>query len=436
MSGVRTGRHVAIVGPDFLPSSLPPALRIRLFATHLAEFGWRVTVVTVAPEFYEQRTDPAMSALLPASVDVVRTWAVPARLTRLLRFGDLGLRSVGPLWAALARLCRQRPVDLVFLPVPPFVPMVLGRLARARFGIPYVVDYIDPWLLEGPRAAPAGGPTLKRRLAAALARTLEPFTLRRVAHVVGVSPGTVGGVVARHRWLSREQATDIPYGGEPADFDHVRRHPRRNPVFTPGDGFLHASYVGAYTEALEGALRALLAGVRAAREDGLEGADRLRLHFVGTSYAAGARARPVTAIARQLGVETVVEERPERVAYLDALQVMLDSDALLIVGSDEPHYTPSKVFPSVLARRPVLALLHEACDAADLLERTGSGPVLRFKAGADLLRDPGTVAAALAQVLARREEIRPGVPSGFEPSTARAMTARLAAVFDRVAGGP
>jgi len=63
-------------------------------------------------------------------------------------------------------------------------------------------------------------------------------------------------------------------------------------------------------------------------------------------------------------------EQPRRIPYLASLQVMIDSHALLLVGSDEPHYTPSKVFPYVLAERPLLAVFHEDSSVVRILGET------------------------------------------------------------------
>ncbi len=70
-------RRVVIVGADFVPSSYPPALRIRFFAQHLPEFGWEPTVVTTDPRYYEWSVDVENERLLPGSLQVIRTPALP-----------------------------------------------------------------------------------------------------------------------------------------------------------------------------------------------------------------------------------------------------------------------------------------------------------------------------------------------------------------------
>ena len=42
----------------------------------------------------------------------------------------------------------------------------------------------------------------------------------------------------------------------------------------------------------------------------------------------------------------------------------LDAGAILLMGSSEPHYTASKLYPALLAERPILAVFHEASAVA------------------------------------------------------------------------
>ena len=71
-----------------------------------------------------------------------------------------------------------------------------------------------------------------------------------------------------------------------------------------------------------------------------------------------------------------MSEHPARLPYLEALQVLLDSTSVLVLGSDAPHYTASKVFPGILARRPLLAIFHRASSVVDILHRTRAGQVI------------------------------------------------------------
>ncbi len=206
-------KRVVIIGADFAPSSLHP-------------------------KHYEATVDPENENLLSPALEVIRTGAFAIRWTRKIGIGDIGMRSLWQHWRAIKRLCRERKIDLILIPVPPYVPMVLGRLAYARFGIPYVIDYIDPWVTEYYWKLPKALRPPKWLVSYWLSRALEPFALRRVSHITGVSKGTTDGVIDSYWWLSPEDATEIPYGAEAGDFDYLRQHPRATSIFDPDDGFV------------------------------------------------------------------------------------------------------------------------------------------------------------------------------------------------------
>ena len=117
-------KRVALIGADFAPSSLPPALRLRFFVSHLREFGWEPTVITTDSRHYDCPLDPEIECLLPEGVRVIRTPALPRSLTRLVGLGDLGARSMAYHWRVLRDLCRGGEVDLVFISVPAVLSVV------------------------------------------------------------------------------------------------------------------------------------------------------------------------------------------------------------------------------------------------------------------------------------------------------------------------
>ena len=158
---------------------------------------------------------------------------------------------------------------------------------------------------------------------------------------------------------------------------------------------------------------------------------RVRLHFVGTSYSTGEPC--VASIAREQGVEDLVEEHPQRVPYLDALQLLSDAHALLVIGSAEPHYTASKIFPYILARKPLLTVFHRDSSVIDIVENTQAGSVVSFNAGDPLSGKIGEIAQRVRELAALASGHEPRLQQqALEAYSTRAMTARLARVFDRV----
>lgn len=424
-------KKVAIVAPDFTPSSYPPALRVKFFAQHLAEFGWEPIVLTVNVDDYEWPVDSELNRLLPDDLRIIRNRALPLRLTRKLGVGDIGARSLVSQWRALARLCRAREVDLVFLSMPPYYPALLGRMAHVFFGIPYVIDYIDPWVYDDYPKRPRAERSFKRSVSHVLSAWLEPIALKHVGHLIGVSQATTHAVQQRYAWLTDLGATEIPYGAAEADFHYLRQHPRRNEFFTTNDGYYHLCYVGRGGSDMRPVLSALFESISDGVKNNPTLFNRLRMHFIGTSYAANATTDyQVLPIARDYGVEDIVAEHPERVSYLDALQLLIDADGLIVPGSNRSHYTASKIFPYILAHKPLLAIFHEQSTVVTIMRETNCGSVVTFDSESQLREKIPDITRELGCLL-RSNGAKPQTNwTAFEGYSTRSMTARLAHVFD------
>ena len=426
-------KTVAIIAPDFCPSSMPPALRSRFFTDHLREFGWDPVVIATAPEFYEWSIDPENERLLRGDYEIIRTAALRSSWTRKLGIGDLGLRSLWHNWRALSALVKRRHVDLLLITVPPFYPMLLGRLANMRFGLPYIIDFQDPYVTDYYKTVPPEQRPPKWRMARAVAGLVEPFSIRRAAHLVSVDAAYLRDMPERYDWISPADITGIQLGVEPADFDYLRAHPRKNSIFRRDDGLRHISYVGRGGPDMLPALRVLFRSVRHLAEVEPELMRPVRFHFVGTNYATGNMVRElVMPLARELSVERFVDEHPGRVAYLEAVQILLDSAALLVPGSTSSHYSASKLFPYILANRPLLPIFHAASSVVRILEETRAGAAIVFGDAASLDEAQPEVENRLRELLGLPLDAHPATDwKAFEPYTSRSVCAGLAAVFEQ-----
>jgi hypothetical protein len=423
-------RDVLIVAPSFTPASNPPTQRVRFFARHLPSFGWRPTILSVDPRFYEERADPDIDRLVPAGLEVLRAPALSPRWTRRLGVGDLGIRAYFPMKRVLRELCATRRPDLLFIPGPPWHTFLLGPAMKEEFGVPYVLDYLDPWVfaIANEEAWWSKAWWFKR-----MAVALEPRAVRGASHIVAVSDGTNEGVRRTYPELPREMFTGIPYGFEASDFEELRARPRANQYWDAGDDKLHWVYVGAMLPKGYETLTALFRALALVRDRRPRYYERLRLHFFGTTYDPKAPSKLVEPVARAIGVGDVVSEHPARVPYLDALDIVGRADAVLGLGSTERHYTASKVFPNILSRRPVLAIYHEASSVCDIMREARAGILVTY---GDEHRAEDRI-TEIADAIERIHE--PGVHDpahvswrSFEAYSAENMTRRLARQFDGV----
>jgi glycosyltransferase involved in cell wall biosynthesis len=433
-------RRVLMVSPHFPPDTSAGTHRVRLLAPHLLAFGWEPTVVTVDPTFYEGRLDPDLAGLVPPSLRVLRAPAWSPRFTRPFGLGDLGLRAL----TGLARLCRgllaRERFDALFITVYPTYPAVLGPRLKAQYKLPFVLDYQDPWVGawgEVVGGAADGSADLKSRLTRALAVRLEPRVVRHADALTAVSALTYEDVLARVPDARPRACAAIPLGYEVADVEAVRREPRPNPWFAADDGRIHVCYVGTVLPTGLPVLRAVLEALRALKQRSSPACARLRLHFLGTSNQRDpASPERVMPLARELGVTDMVNEVPPRLDYLDALNVQMQASAMLLMGSTEPHYTPSKVFPALLSGRPLVAVYHEQSSVVDLLRSPGVNA--RVTTFAD-----GSMAAVMPALASTFEQIamqplapsRPAPPAVIEPWSARSLAGRLGEILDTVARG-
>jgi hypothetical protein len=87
-----------------------------------------------------------------------------------------------------------------------------------------------------------------------------------------------------------------------------------------------------------------------------------------------------------------------------------------------------------VAARPLLAVFHEKSSVVTILKETQAGEVIEFGASRPVSATVEDIAGQLRNLLALPPNSRPPTRWGiFERYTAKAMTGRLAAVFDRVA---
>jgi hypothetical protein len=419
-------KRVALVAAHFTPSNLAAVHRARLWAQHLPEFGWEPTVVTAHHRHYEEALDWELDALVPASLRVIRTAAIPTKPLRLI--GDIGVRALPFHFSALARMCARREVDFVHVTIPSNFSAVLGRMLHARYGVPYGIDYIDPWVHEWPGSERRFS---KAWTSARMAEVLEPWAVRDASLITGVAPGYYEGMLERNPAVAERAVTAaMPYGGSERDFAAVRGDPRAPSLFDPHDGFFHVVYAGALLPRAMVVLERLLAGIALLRERQPQLAARLRLHFIGTGKSPNdTHGYNVLPLVERFALGEIVSEHPARMPYTEVLRHLIAASAILILGSTEAHYTPSKAFQAVMARRPVLALLHRASTAAEFLQRANAARVVTLDEHD--LPAASQLAAELAALIERDGESRPDVRwELLEQYSARSAARALAAGLD------
>ncbi|HUL53873.1 MAG TPA: hypothetical protein VLT83_10750 [Opitutaceae bacterium] len=374
-------KRLLIISPHWPPVNAPDHQRVRMSLPYYRQHGWEPVVLAVHPDDVAGPREPELEQTYPPDVRIVRCRALPLRWTRWVGLGNLGLRAWWSLWRAGSRLLQAEPFDLVLFSSTQFITFTLGSVWRRRFGVPYVIDLQDPWRTdsyERPGAPPPPGGR-KYLLARCLAFLLEAPTYRGAAGFISVSPRYLSDLARRYPWFRDKPKATIRFGVSAADFDHVRRHPPAGARLDRRAGMIHLLYTGAAGPILPHALNTLFDGFARYRAVQPERAARFRFHFVGTSYVAPGHGVPsILPVAERFGLTASVEEVPHRIGHLESLALLLQADALLLLGSSDPAYSPSKLYPYFLSGKPILGVVRADSHLEQLLQELSCAWLVTF----------------------------------------------------------
>jgi len=433
----RPGRRVLIVTPSFPPANMPDMQRVRMSLPHYSENGWEAIVLTVAIEQQEGIREDELLATIPPAANIHTCGAVPLACSRLLGLRNLGLRAWWHLLLAGGTIIRREKIDLIFFSNTHFVTFALGRIWRFLYRIPYVVDLQDPWRTDyyeqpGARKPPGGW---KYQVARIQARFLEGWSFRKLSGFISVSDRYITDLCARYPWFRQIPSVTIPFGTSEMDL-RVANAIHGATANTPAHDIqaIRLVYTGAAGPITPHAADVLLHALHSYRKRHPEKAARLRLEFHGTSYAPAGRAQhTILPLAREHGVEDLVFENPVRIGHLEALRLQAGADALLLAGSADPAYSPSKLYPYFLANRPILCLTRRNSVLAELVMSLNCAHLAYFEPN-----QPNN--EAIDSVCEFFEHSHEGFPAGTVPLRneelfrreylAPALTARQCALFD------
>lgn len=422
-------RRCLIVSPNFPPSTLAGVHRARHLGKHLRAHGWLPTILCVDPRYHVERLDPDLARLVPSEVEIICAGAIPVRFTRLFGIsGDIGLRGYWHLRAALAREMARVGTEVVLITGSPFYPMLMAGWIRRRWNVPVVLDFQDPWVSSAGAAATHWS---KARVAHRLAAVVEPRVVRNADFITSVSDRQNDEMAARYPWLDRDHMAGIPIGGDPEDFNALRNAVSDDQSEPNRVTF---SYVGTALPRAAPLLQVLFRSLGQLRHEKPRLAERLRLRFVGTSNQPnGSLTYRVQPLAEAASLSDLVNEEPARVPFADALRILATTDAILLIGSDEPHYTASKIYPALQSGRPFLSIFHRMSSAHAILKRAGGGIALAFETKLELDALVPAIVQGLERIATNPSSLGQVDPEAYAPFTARAVAGQFASIFERVA---
>lgn len=382
-------------------------------------------MLTVHEKYYEENLDHNLEKLLPQNLRIEKVEA----FKRIGPIGDIGLRSFFQLYKKAKSLLQKEKFDFLYIPVPSYYCALLGRLLHTSTGIPYGIDYIDPWV----HVFPGSEKIFSRHwLSTRLAKLLEPIAVKKASLITGVAEGYYKAVLDRNPHLKNKISGAMPYGGEAKDHAILSSLHIEPYLFQKEKDKLQMVYAGAMLPKAYDPLEKILQAISAEKELYAD----VEFHFIGTgSRANDAKSFNIKALAEKYGLwQTIIFEYPARIPYLDVLVHLSVADAVFILGSTEPHYTPSKVYQAILSEKPILAMLHAQSTAVDIITRSCAGIVLSFNGQ----QDNEKIKTSFAETFSSFRKFIFGFSSKnvdrslFDDYSAHAVTGKLAGLLDNI----
>lgn len=383
---------ILLIAYYFPPDSSSGAFRPLFFANHLVAAGDEVTVLSCRQDDFlrEQPVDTKLLASLDARVKVVRTrvrrpreyllglrarWA--SRPSNAQRSGGAGVS--GAVRGGLRQRAKDLLTDLITTPDPhvgwipscvrrgiefvrnerpdvvvatggPWSGLVCGMLLKRISGVPLVLDFRDPWVVNTDQAA-------RHRIARKLSTALERRAVASADLLVANTEELRSDFLRRYPRLAPERAVVVTNGFE----DYLPTSSRH------AGGHFTLTHTGALYSSRNP--RALLEAARNAVENGQIDPGKLKLRFLG-GIATDDPA--VTATMASAALARSIEVIP-RTGYRESLEKMADSDVLLLYQPGFPLQVPRKLYEYMAARRPMLCVAERGSATWTLVERWSLG---------------------------------------------------------------
>lgn len=427
-------RRVLIVTSSYAPTMIADMHRARHLAWELPALGWEVDVLAPSSAFQlREYLDPASQRLFSPDVECYAVEPRDLRFFRMLGVRSISWRALWPLYHAGAQLMRQKRYDLVYITTAKFNLFCLGRLWRRQFGIPYVLDYHDPWVRDGVTYRTTSSP-MKQRLAQCLAKPMEAFAVRGASGIVSVSPAYVDELRRRYgalNGLRQGRCEAIPFAAMDRDLWPLQSGIESSTSLR--DQRVEIVYVGAGGSIMAKAFEAICSSLQELRKTDSRLLDHIRIGLFGTStlWRPG-DSKPLEDLAARHGLGDVVSEYPPWIGYTQAMELVRKADGLLVLGVDDAAYMPSKLFTYALSGKPLLACFRaESAAQRFFCQMPGLGSLLTFAPDCSAVstQSIATVREFLCEVVSRRTFDRRALIADY---LAAGMARKHARLFERV----
>ncbi|WP_338793009.1 hypothetical protein [Bernardetia sp. MNP-M8] len=430
-------KNLLIISPTFVPNNAVDMHRVRQGVNYWKDFGWNPIIVGVEPNFTEFPKEEILLKTIPNDLEIHHVKAFSTKYTRKVGLGDLALRSMYFYRKKVNQIIRQKkkegnPIELIYFSTTVFPICVLGAYWKKKFDVPYIIDMQDPWHSEYYLSRPKSERPAKFWFSYRLHKFLEPIAMKKVNGIVSVSEGYCKTLQERYQNITPHNCITLPFGAFDKDFEVAATLEYQNPFFTQNEGNINLVYAGVAGEYMRTSSSILFEVIKKGLIEKKELYSKLKLYFIGTNYDPLNPVPRLLTIAKEFGLESIVNEHVKRIDYLKVLNILQKADGLLIFGTIDKDYTASKLYPYILSKKPICAVFYEKSSAVTILRKTNAGVVIPFleeKYNQEKIQEAYQIFTDFLGNIVQKPKTN---WQEFEPYTAKEMTRKQAEFFDKI----
>jgi hypothetical protein len=378
MNNKITNKKVLIISPYFPPDNAADMHRVRMSLPYFSENGWDAEVVAVHPAYTDAVKDPLLLQSLPAGLRVHHIKAWNKKTTSKFGLGSIALRSLWFYFKHVNRLLEDKSFNLIYFSTTQFPVLTLGAYWKWKYNIKIIIDIQDPWHTPYYKDKPATERPKNYWFSYPLNLVMEPLALRAADALISVSEGYIETLKDRYTEIKKCPKQVIPFGMHLLDLEIAIKNRKAAPSILPENGKKHIVYIGRGGHDLKPALELLFKAIIYGLNKNPDLFNALQIHLTGTSYAATGTGVPLfSRLIEEYGLQHMVYEKTDRIPFYSAVNTFKAADLLFIPGPDQAAYTASKIFPYIMAQKPMLAILHADSPAMEILKYSSHALIIK-----------------------------------------------------------
>jgi hypothetical protein len=154
-------------------------------------------------------------------------------------------------------------------------------------------------------------------------------------------------------------------------------------------------YLGTITKEMMPSLEIILEAIRKFNFQDI----KKKIHFtlIGTSAnIEGVDTLGINELIKEKDLENFVIHKAGRISYLDSIHTMQYANALFLIGTNEPHYTASKIFPYWISGTSIIGLFHKESEIVNLSNKIGGVKLVTYN---DYIKEKGRLVEDVHEAL-------------------------------------